>query len=151
MAELFLIVTIGGERVAIRSAEVECVIEVGAVTPVPGAPRHVAGLTALRSRVLTAVDCRCSLNSRDRIPKPRDALVAHVDGHAYALLVDAAEDVVEGAPDIATPAGLRGGWARVAAGCVGTADGLLLLVDPAALVAGPEAAAALNPPLTNCA
>ena len=154
MAELFLVVRIAGERVAIRSTAVESVIEVAAVTPVPGAADHVAGLTALRSRVLTAIDCRAALEPGARLPHARDALVASVDGHGYALLDDGADDVVEGCSDVAAPpAGLRGGWARAAAGCVMTAEGLLLVVEPEALVAGPggTAAAVLNPPLTNCA
>ena len=153
MAELFLVVTIAEERVAIRSAEVESVIEVETVTPVPGAAPHVAGLTALRSRVFTAIDCRTALEPGERIARVRDAIVVRVDGHSYALLVDGADDVVEGSSDVAAPpAGLRGGWARIACGCVAAPGGLLLLVDPAALVTGPAAAAPpLNPPLTNCA
>lgn len=153
MAELFLVVSIAGERVAIRSADVESVIEVETVTPVPGAAPHVAGLTALRSRVLTAIDCRAALEPGQHVARVRDALFVNVEGHSYALLVDAVEDVVEGSTAIAAaPAGLSGGWGRVASGCVVTAGGLLLVTDPAALVVGPGVEAArLNHPLTNCA
>jgi purine-binding chemotaxis protein CheW len=154
MADLFLVIRIAGERVAVRSSSVESVIEVEAVTSIPGVADHVAGLTALRSRVLTAIDCHAALEPGRRLAKVRDALVVSVEGHAYALLVEGADDVVEGSFEAtAPPAGLQGGWARAAAGCVETAYGLLLLVDPAALVAGPGARPGprLNPLLTNCA
>ena len=56
MAELLLIVTIGGERVALLAAAVESVVELDTLIPVPRAAPHVAGLSALRSRVLTVID-----------------------------------------------------------------------------------------------
>ena len=61
MNELLLIVTIAGERVALPAAAVESVVELDTLIPVPRAAPHVAGLSALRSRVLTVIDCRRSL------------------------------------------------------------------------------------------
>ena len=58
MSELLLIVTIGGERVALPAAAVESVFELDTQIPVPRAAPHVAGLSALRSRVLTVIGCR---------------------------------------------------------------------------------------------
>lgn len=140
ISELLLIVTLAGERVALRAAEVESVIEIEALTPVPLAPVHVAGLTALRSRVLTAIDCCRALElaaaacPTGRIP----AVVVQHEGHPYALLVDAVEDVVT-ALSASQPLRTRlaPGWARVSPGMVETAGGPLLLVDPAAIIAGP--------------
>ena len=56
MNELLLIVTIAGSRVALPAAAVESVVELDTLIPVPRAPVHVAGLSALRSRVLTVID-----------------------------------------------------------------------------------------------
>ncbi len=139
MAELLLILTIAGERVAFPAEEVESVIELEEVTPVPRTAPHVAGLSALRSRVLTVIDCRAALGLGSAGDDAREAVVVCSDGHAYALLVDAVEDVVE-ASGSGAPAGmpLRQGWARVARGTVEAGgDLLLLLVDPHALIAGP--------------
>ena len=61
MNELLLVVTIAGERVALSAAAVESVVELDTLIPVPRAAPHVAGLSALRSRVLTVIDCRRSL------------------------------------------------------------------------------------------
>ena len=53
MAELLLIVTIGGERVALPAAAVESVVELDTLIPVPRAAPHVAGLSD-RSGLLLA-------------------------------------------------------------------------------------------------
>ena len=145
MNELLLVVTIANERVALPAAAVESVVELDALIPVPRAASHVAGLSALRSRVLTVIDCMRSLdlgdtNCSDGI---REAAVVELDGHHYALLVDMVEDVVEAASDpMPVRAAMGAGWERVSCGMVETEQGPLLLVDVAALVAGVEAKAA---------
>ena len=143
MPNLLLIVRLAGERVALPAAEVESVVEVEAVTLVPRAAPHIAGLTALRSRVLTVIDCAASLNPTKAAMTRRDAVVVVADGHPYALLVDGVEDVVEASGE-ARPVrtALRGGWRRVARGTVDADGDWLLLLDLAALIAGPVAQAA---------
>jgi purine-binding chemotaxis protein CheW len=142
MSALLLIVRLAGERVAFPAEEVESVVEIGAVTPVPRAAPHVAGLAALRSRVLTVIDTSASLGLAPAA-QWRDAAVATVDGHGYALLLDAVEDVVPADGDPRPlPGRLEGEWARVARGSVEVEGDLLLLLDVGALVGGPRAEAA---------
>jgi purine-binding chemotaxis protein CheW len=143
--ELLLIVTIAGERVALPAAAVESVVELDTLIPVPRAAPHVAGLSALRSRVLTVIDCMQSLQMgvTDCSDGTREAAVVEFDGHHYALIVDLVEDVVEALSDPAPVRATMGeGWERVAKGMVDTENGPLLLVDVAALIAGAEAKAA---------
>jgi purine-binding chemotaxis protein CheW len=145
MNELLLVVKIGGERVALLAEAVEAVVELDTLIPVPRAAAHVAGLSALRSRVLTVIDCMRSLElgSTDSSDGIREAAVVELDGHHYALLVDLVEDVVEALSDSAPLRAAMGpGWERAALGMVETESGPLLLVDVAALVAGVEAKAA---------
>ena len=144
MKELLLIATIAGERLALSAAEVESVVEIEAVKPVPRAAPHVAGLTALRSRVLTVIDSVAALGEPCvHKAAAQEAVVVEVDGHHYALLVDSVEDVVEHEGEmrpVRTP--IAPGWRRVARGTVEVGGDLLLLVDTRALLAGPAAAAA---------
>ena len=145
MSVLLLIVTIAGERVALPASAVESVVELDALIPVPRAAPHVAGLSALRSRVLTVIDCRRSLElgETDCSDGIREAAVVELDGHHYALLVDTVEDVVDARSDPApVRAAMRDGWERVAQGMAETEAGPLLLVDVAALVGGREVRAA---------
>ncbi len=144
MAEQLLVVRMAGRRVAIASSEVEAVVELEQITPAPRALGHVAGLSTLRSRVLTVVDSALALEmGRTEPAGPREAIVIPSGGHPYALLVEAVEDVVEipaGPGPVGAPVG--GGWDRVAAGMVEVEGALLLMVDPHRLIAGPSAAAA---------
>ena len=96
MSELLLVVTIGGERVALPAAAVESVVELDALIPVPRAPAHVAGLSALRSRVLTIIDVPALIR---RMPTPAAergyAIIADISGHSYGLMVDAVHDICQ--------------------------------------------------------
>ena len=141
MNELLLIVTIAGSRVALPAAAVESVVELDALIPVPRAPAHLAGLSALRSRVLTVIDTLRSLElgESDCSDGIREAAVVEVEGHHYALIVDVVEDVVEALSDPSPVRAAMGpGWQRVSKGMVETEDGPLLLVDVDALIAGPS-------------
>lgn len=144
MSELLLIVSLAGQRVALDAASVEGVVEIEGITSVPRAAHHVAGLSALRSRVLTVIDCFASLElGCSARTGNRDAVVVVLDGHPYALLVDGVEDVVEHDGAIfPLKTRLDAGWSRVACGSVEWSGDLLLLVDARALIAGPAAAEA---------
>jgi purine-binding chemotaxis protein CheW len=143
MTALLLIVRLAGERVALPAADIEAVVEIDAIVAAPGTPPHVAGLAALRSRVLTVIDCPAALGFAPGQTPGRDAVIAIVDGHPYALLVESVEDVIEAEdepvplPVLTTPL-----WQRVAKAMVPAGGELLLLIDVPALVAGPMSEAA---------
>jgi len=134
-----LLVSIGGELAGIDAAIIRSVVELEAITPVPRAPAHIAGLAALRSWAMTVVDCR---RSRE-LPPSEDAadalaVVVEVDEFLYALVVDAVEEVVplEGDP-AEVRADLLPGWSRAALGMIETSAGPALMLDPGKLVEGP--------------
>ena len=68
---LFLIAQIAGRTVAIESGQVESVVDIGVIVSVPRSERHVRGLAALRSRVVTVIDTRAALGLE---PGPQDAI-----------------------------------------------------------------------------
>jgi purine-binding chemotaxis protein CheW len=145
MNELLLIVTIASQRVALPAAAIESVVELDTLIAVPRAAPHVAGLSALRSRVLTVIDCMRSLElgTSDTSDGIREAAVVELDGHHYALIVDIVEDVVEALSEPSpVRAAMGDGWERVSKGMVETEVGPLLLVDVEALVSGAVARAA---------
>jgi purine-binding chemotaxis protein CheW len=139
MNQLLLIVTIAGSRVAFPAARVESVVELEALSPVPRAAAHVAGLSALRSRVLTVIDCQRSLElGATDLSGLREAAVVEIDGHHYALTVDAVEDVVEALSDPQpVRATMAAGWQRVGLGMIETEEGPRLLLDIAEIISGP--------------
>ncbi|WP_029625293.1 chemotaxis protein CheW [Sphingomonas sp. PAMC 26605] len=132
---LFLIAQIAGRTVAIESDQVESVVDIGTVIPVPRADRHVRGLAALRSRVVTVLDTRAALGLEPGSGDASRAVITIVDGHHYAVLVDALDDV---APfDLAPLAAgivLDNGWLTVGRGIVERDGEPILAIGLAALI-----------------
>lgn len=142
MDKLFLIARIASRSVAIDSDQVESVVDIGEITPVPRAAREVRGLAALRSRVVTVIDTCAALDLPDAGRTANRAVITLVDGHHYAMLVDALEDV---APFALSPlsrgVALDGGWQRVGCGVVDRDGDPILAIDLRALVPGLATAA----------
>ncbi|QZD90327.1 chemotaxis protein CheW [Qipengyuania aurantiaca] len=139
MNELLLMCTIAGRRAAIPAIEVQSVIEVENITPIPGTPDFILGLTALRSQALTVIDCSLALGLEETAEhSERRAAVVEIEGHLYALLVEEAHDVGEARSEpVAVPGGFGEGWQRAARGMVETDGGPTLLVDIGQLISGP--------------
>jgi purine-binding chemotaxis protein CheW len=142
---LFVIAQIAGRRCAFSALDVKSVIELGVITPVPRTPDYIAGITALRSQALTVIDCRLALGlhgdaSGHNCPTDHRAAVVASGGHAYALVVDAIEDITSAVGEPGqVPGGFGAEWSRAATGMIETMVGPALLVDLGALLGGPEA------------
>ncbi len=107
MNGLYLFAHIAGTAVAISTDEVDAVVRLHDLSPVPGVPGHVAGLAALRSRVLTIIDVaalvrgeQASNATRPACDGERHAIVCEIGGHGYGIVVDRVDDIqtVESAP-----------------------------------------------------
>lgn len=135
--KLFLIAHLAGRTVAIDSDQVDSVVDIGLVTPVPCAYREVTGLAALRSRVVTVIDPRITLGLPALARARSRAVITVIDGHHYALLVDALEDV---APFAMSPLGggfaSEGNWRAAGCGLIDRDGEPVLVVDLRALVPG---------------
>lgn len=143
MMALFLIAQIAGRTVAIESGQVESVVDIGTIVPVPRSERHVRGLAALRSRVVTVIDTRAALGLEPASQEAMRAVITIVDGHHYAVLVDALDDV---APFDLVPmsAGivLDKGWRVIGRGLVERDGEPILAIALDALIPGASAIAA---------
>jgi purine-binding chemotaxis protein CheW len=134
MSELFLIAHLAGRWVAVAASQVDSAVDIGEVVAVPCAPPAVRGLAALRSRVVTVIDTQVALG-REPAHRARRAIIAAIDGHHYAFLVDAFDDVFpfDAAP-LSCGLALDGRWAVAARGVVERDGEPLLILDLAALV-----------------
>jgi purine-binding chemotaxis protein CheW len=142
MTELFLIVRIAGHWVAMPATDVESAVDIGQVVAVPRAPASIRGLAALRSRVVTVVDASVGLGLGAQT-SCRRAVIAEVQGHHYALLVDALDDVfaLERQP-LSGGLALDGPWAACATGIVERDGEPVLIVNLDRLIPGTLAVAA---------
>ncbi|MEP7349323.1 MAG: chemotaxis protein CheW [Sphingorhabdus sp.] len=144
MASLYLIAHINGARVAIDSDRIESLVHVNEVVPVPQSDPSIAGLFALRSRVLTLIDSQYIVTGQTQpMAKGALAVVAEIGGHHFGLLVDAVEDVVSiGDHQIETSIKPPKLWASLVTATASVDGELVMILDPACLVNGPEALAA---------
>ncbi|TDN79900.1 purine-binding chemotaxis protein CheW [Stakelama pacifica] len=134
MEGLYLIARIAGQMVAIDSDQVESVIDLSDVTPIPLAPDHVVGISAIRSRVVTVIDS-CAALGRAPAEATGRAIIVGLEGHYYAVLVEDVEDVL---PFIATPLPdgivLDPQWRELGRGFVDRDGEPLLIIDPTGIV-----------------
>ncbi len=136
MNTLLVMAQIAGRRCAIEAPNVDSVIEIGAITPVPRTPDFIAGITAMRSQTLTVIDARLAIGfDPSTFPIDHRAIVATNQGDAYAIRVDVIEDICTAVSDPETvPGGFGEGWSRVSTGLVETRVGPALLLDLEALL-----------------
>lgn len=134
-----LIFHAGQHRCAIAVSAVECVVDVVAIEPVPGAPRAVAGIINFHGSVVPVVDPRlrfgeeaCELSCSQKLvivetPKRRIALLADTAEHVQWIAADemsAVEDFVPGACYVK--------------GSLANEQGLILVYDAERLLTQPE-------------
>ncbi|WP_420605659.1 chemotaxis protein CheW [Novosphingopyxis sp.] len=129
MNNLYLVARIAGTDVAIPTREVESVVSVGEIVPVPAAAKRIAGLFALRSRVVTMIDGAWTVSGeRTDIQPGAIAIVTAIGGHIYGFVAERVEDVLTIEPDrIMDAGGIALGWSDVATG-VATMDERALLI-----------------------
>ncbi len=144
MASLYLIAQINGARVAINSAVIESLVNVHDVIPVPKCDPRVAGLFALRSRVLTLIDSQFLVTGTQQpMKKGALAVVAEIAGHHYGLLVDCVEDVVSISEDqVENNINPSENWAPLVTGIATVGGEMVMMLDTTQLISGDEALAA---------
>lgn len=132
MKELYLIAIIAGEKVVIPAEQVDSVVNVRESVPVPSSAPFIAGLFALRSRVLTLIDCQFFVSGEpvDLVPG-QPAIVVNIGGCHYGLLVDAVIDVVQSAiAPVPLPSQLPAGWRDIGRALLDIDQATYLLIDP---------------------
>lgn len=131
-----VLVQLAGQRIALPAIDVDSVIELDKITPVPGAPPHIAGLASLRSRALTVIDCAKMLGlDEEEISECQRAVVFNLKGHDYALLVEIVEDVAEAITEpVPVPGGAGAVWSKISSGLIETNVGPAMLIRTDTLI-----------------
>ena len=144
MGSLFLIAHIDDARVAIETHWIESIVHVHDVVPVPRCHPSVAGLFALRSRVLTLIDSQFLVTGvSEPVKKGALAVVAEISGHHFGLLVHSVKDVVSiGESQMETNITPSKKWSRLVTGTALVEGELVMILDPSRLIIGDEAIAA---------
>lgn len=121
-----------GEKYGINVVQVQEVLRITEIAPVPGAPDYVLGIINLRGNVVTVIDTRnrFGLPSKDTNDDSRIVII-ETDGHVIGILVDSVAEVVdlyeseiESAPNVG-----KAGNSRYIQGVTSRDNQLLILVD----------------------
>jgi purine-binding chemotaxis protein CheW len=117
-----------GQRLALPLASVIRFVRAVEITPLPLAPRAVAGAIDVGGRILPVFDLRLRLRLPPRELRLADQFaIARTASRDVALIVDAALDLVDAAP-AGNPAMLAPGL-RHLRGVLSLPDGLVLIQD----------------------
>jgi purine-binding chemotaxis protein CheW len=146
MSGLYLFAHINGTSVAIRTDEVEGVVRLRELSPVPAVAGYVAGLAALRSRVLTMIDAAALIRGTKAEWDGQDdeagfAVVCQISGHSYGIMVEAVEDIqtVE-SPVLPVCGRIDDVWQPFVQGVIELDGKACFVVSPAAFLDGCAAA-----------
>ena len=130
-------IRVGNQDFGVPVMQVRDVLRRQHLTPVPLAPRAVAGLLNLRGRIVTAIELRARLDLPRQADKSDGAqIVVENGGELYALVVDSVGDVlpVDEARLDAVPLDLDPQWRAVASAVYPAETGLIVLLDIARLL-----------------
>jgi purine-binding chemotaxis protein CheW len=141
---LYLIAHLNGACVGIDSNAIESIVHVHDVVPVPRCDPSIAGLFALRSRVLTLIDTQYLVTGvRQQAEKGALAVVVEIAGHQYGLLVDKVEDVVSiQSGQIEDRIKPSPEWAALVKRTASVDGRLVMILEPTSLVDGQTSLAA---------
>ena len=94
-----LVFKVQEEQFAIPLTEIQEIMKVLPLTPVPHAPPAIHGIMNVRSKVVTAIDMATVLGISNASSKPEHMILAAFEKNLYALLVDTVVGVVRTSSD----------------------------------------------------
>jgi purine-binding chemotaxis protein CheW len=136
-AQSFVVFRLGGEGYALEVMRVQEVLDVPAMTEVPGSPKSLLGVINLRGHVVPVYDLRIPFGLKENAKPDRAPSVLIVeteagnDSQVTGLLVDRVSDVLEFSPEEVQPSpqlGL-GKTTPYVRGLIRHQDGFLLVLD----------------------
>lgn len=127
-----------GQTIGLPVDNVKTIFRVEKLTPVPLAPREIAGLANLRGRIVTVLhlDLCLWLERRGAQPHSTLAVGVEINGEDYALLIDETGDVVVNAEEdrILCPAHIDARLLELMTACYRRGEGFLSILDLGALL-----------------
>ena len=135
----FVSFRLGVQIYALPLGNVESVLRMVALTPLPEAPSWIAGAVNLHGSVVPALDLRQRLAGEIRKPRPDDyLLVVKEVERLVALMVDEVTGIVEvPTHQVESPSGPLA-RSRPLAGVIRHEEALILVLDPGRLVPNEE-------------
>ena len=136
--QMFVTMRIDNQLFGIVVKYVRDVLRQQKITPIPMAPKEVAGSLNLRGRIVTVLDLRkrLQLPEKDATQTGGMFVVVEYKNELYSLMVDNVGEVLTASVSMIekTPANLGGAWKEVASGIYKLQGELLVIMDVEALL-----------------
>ena len=133
----FVTASIGDQKCGIAVLQVQDVLALQRITPIPLAPAEVAGSLNLRGRIVTAIDLRIRMG----LPRREDgahtmSIVVEHQNELYSLIVDDVGEVLKVSDRTfeRNPATLDPLWCAYSDGVYRLEEGLLVVLDVSTLL-----------------
>lgn len=137
----FVTFSLAEETYAIDVLQVQEVLKVAEIAPVPGVPNYILGIINLRGDVVTVIDGRRRMGLPDQAPTDQSRIVViDVDKQNVGILVDSVAEVVQIASKDIDPAPAVGNdnSSRFILGVYSRQDGLTILISLEKLLSDEE-------------
>lgn len=144
ISSAYVTFSLAEETYAIDVLQVQEVLRMTEIAPVPGVPDYILGIINLRGDVVTVIDARRRMSLPAREPDDVSRIVViDVDRQNVGILVDAVAEVVQIAPGSIDPAPAVGNeqTSRFILGVTSTGENLTILIDLNRLLSDEEWAA----------
>ncbi len=128
----YITLRIGGQLFGAPVSDIHDVFSPTSITPVPLAPKEIAGVLNLRGRIVTAIDSRARLGLAPRDPDASImAIHIEVGNESFGLIIDQVGEVLRLDDDKRedTPANLDPTWAQIASGVYRLEKELLVILQ----------------------
>ena len=129
----YVTLTIGNQLFGAAVKDIHDVFAPTSLTPVPLAPREIAGVLNLRGRIVTAIDSRARLGLPPREEGYAGAMAIGIErGHeSFGLIIDTVGEVLrlDEADREDNPVNLHPSWAQVSRGVYRLEGQLLVILD----------------------
>lgn len=135
----FVTLRVDDQLFGISVMNVQDVLRCQPISPVPLAPRIVAGSLNLRGRIVTAIDLRKRLGmSEFPAPEKMMKVVVEYQNELFAFMVDGVGDVLTLQMDQLekSPANMDETWRGVSTGVFKLEEELLVILDVASVIDG---------------
>jgi purine-binding chemotaxis protein CheW len=131
-SENMVVLRVGGEDYAIRLDDVEEIMRLPPITPVPCVPEHFRGIINRRGNILTIVDLKCFFTGKNaRLGKESRIVIISREKMALGLLVDRADKIEAIPPENIKPPMRKGGGVQeeFCIGVITLGKRMVVLVD----------------------
>ena len=90
-----LVFDLDGEEYAVPLVELQSIILIPDITPVPSAPEFIRGIFNLRGQIVVVIDLEKRFGlKRERPVAPKHLIILQKEGNTYGLLVDAVKEIL---------------------------------------------------------